>query len=98
MSSYEEVVEKDLVLLRSIQEYCYRTSWLNDYMSKIVSKNPLRDVVSVLWIFFAFGLVEIGPHHFWVVFMNLVGAFGMDSRSTSVLVMHPLLVNAVMLM
>jgi hypothetical protein len=84
MSSYEEVIEKDLVLLRSIQDYCYRTPWLNDYMARIVSKNPLRDVVSVLWIFFVYGLVEIGPHHFWVVVMNLVGAFGKHAAAVPI--------------
>jgi hypothetical protein len=81
MSSYEEVVEKDLELLRSIQEYCYRTPWLNDNMSKIISKNPLRDIVSILWLFFIYGLVEVGQKHFWVVFMNLVGAFGKSEQS-----------------
>lgn len=76
MSSYEEVVAKDLELLWSIQEYCYRTPWLNDRMSKIISKNPLRDIVSILWIFFVMGLVELGPKHFWVVAMNMVVSFG----------------------
>ena len=85
MSSYEEVVEKDIELLRSVQEYCYRTPWLNDTMSRIVSKNPLRDIVSVLWLFFIYGLVEIGQRHFWVVAMNLIGAFGKFQVDTMLL-------------
>ena len=76
MSSYEEVVSKDLELLWSIQEYCYRTPWLNDRMSKIISKNPLKDIVIVLWIFFILGLVELKEKHFWVVIMNLTVAYG----------------------
>jgi len=76
MSSYDEVVAKDLELLWSIQEFCYRTPWINDRMSKIISKNPLRDIVSILWIFFILGLVELKEKHFWVVTMNLAVSFG----------------------
>ena len=75
MSSYDEVVAKDLELLWSIQEFCYRTPWLNDRMMKIISKNPLRDIVSILWIFFIVGIVELKEKHFWVVSMNLTVSF-----------------------
>lgn len=75
MSSYDEVVAKDLELLWSIQEFCYRTPWLNDRMLKIISKNPLRDIVSILWIFFIVGIVELKEKHFWVVSMNLTVSF-----------------------
>ena len=76
MSTYEEVIAKDLELLWSIQEFCYRTPWLNQRMSQIVSKYPLRDIVSILWLFFIYGIVEIGVRHFWVVVVNLAAAFG----------------------
>ena len=75
MSSYEDVVKKDLELLWSIQEYCYRTPWLNDIMTKIISKNPLKDICILVWIFFAIGILEIGSYHFWVASTNLVAAF-----------------------
>jgi hypothetical protein len=75
MASYEEVVSKDLELLWSIQEYCYRTPWINQGMSKIISKNPFKDIVIILWIFYIVGLVEIGHKHFWVVAINMIVSF-----------------------
>lgn len=76
MSSYQEVVEKDLQLLWSIQEYCQRTPSVHNLFSRIVSKNPAKDVVLVLWLFFCYGLVEIGMEHFWVASINITVALG----------------------
>ena len=41
-------------------------------MSKIISKNPLQDVVLVVWFFSAIGMLEIGFIHFWVAITNLL--------------------------
>jgi len=81
MSSYEEVVQKDLELLWVIQEYCRRTPWIANIMHSVVSKHPLKDIVSVLWAFFFYGVVELQFVHFWVVVSNLVVASGKDLDS-----------------
>jgi hypothetical protein len=70
MASYDEMVYKDMELMRIIQYQIYSTSWLQDLFTKCVSKNPLKDIVLVLWFFFVFGLFEIGVKHFWVVMIN----------------------------
>ncbi len=76
MSSYEEVIQKDLELMWSILNYCRRTPWLSEKMDFIISKNPMKDIVIVIWLFFAFGVIEIGSKHFWVGISNLIFAFG----------------------
>lgn len=76
MKSYSDVISKDLELLWSIQEYCYQTPWLNQRMASITSKNPLKDIVIILWVFYIVGLVKLGATHFWVVSINLAAAFG----------------------
>ena len=43
-------------------------------MSKIISKNPLQDVVLVVWFFSAIGMLEMGFIHFWVASTNLLFA------------------------
>jgi len=78
MSSYEEVVQKDLALLWAIQEYCRRMPWISSAMHSVVSKHPLRDIVSVLWAFFLYGVVELHFAHFWVVVSNLGVASGIE--------------------
>ncbi len=76
MTSYEEVVEKDIELLWSIQEYVRKTPWIDNTMTKIVSKHPLQDICALIWLFCLFGLFEVGSPHFWVVAVNLAGSFG----------------------
>ena len=76
MSSYEEVIQKDLELLWVIQEYCYRTPWLNNLMKSIISKNPMKDIVNILWIFFIYGCIEFNHKHFWIVVLNAAFSFG----------------------
>lgn len=76
MATYEDVVQKDLELLWSIQDYCYRTPWINSSLARIVSKNPLKDIVIILWGCFAIGLFDIGAKHFWLVTINATVAFG----------------------
>jgi hypothetical protein len=70
MSSYDEVISKDIELLKSINIKIGRYPRFHDFLSKVVSKNPLKDVVLVLWFFFIFGIFEVGVKHFWVVVMN----------------------------
>lgn len=72
MSSYNDVVSKDIELLQLINHKIDQSNWLSDFFAKVVSKNPLKDVVLVLWFFFVFGLFEVGSKHFWVVIMNLI--------------------------
>lgn len=71
MSSYEEVVEKDLELMWAIRRYCKSQRWIVDTMRHIVSKHPLRDIVLALWIAFIVAWIEIGHHHFWIAVMNV---------------------------
>lgn len=79
MSSYDDVVQKDIELMWLILNYCRRTPWLSDKMDFIISKNPMKDIVIIIWVCFAVGIVEIGSKHFWVVFMNMVVSFGNDN-------------------
>lgn len=76
MSSYDEVVEKDLELMWTIKRYCKVNPWVDEVFGRIVSKYPFRDIVLLLWIIFIVGLFEIGVHHFWVAFMNIIVAMG----------------------
>ncbi len=76
MSSYDEMVEKDLQLMWSIQSFCHRTPWLNEKMAFITSKNPMKDIVIVIWLFFVIGVIELKEKHFWVAVSNLVFSFG----------------------
>jgi hypothetical protein len=73
-SSYDDMIEKDLELLWVINDYISSTPRLQDFFGKIVSKYPWKDVVVVVWCFFAIGISEIGRNHFWVVVMNLIFA------------------------
>jgi hypothetical protein len=41
----------------------------------LINKHPFQDIVIVLYLFFAVGLVDIGKQHFWVVVTNLSLAF-----------------------
>lgn len=75
MSSYDEMVQKDLRLMWSILNYCESVPWLQDKMSKIVSKYPWKDISIAIWLFFVVGLFEIGTKHFFVVATNLASAY-----------------------
>lgn len=72
MASFQEMVDKDIELMYSINEYCNRTPWLKDSMSRIVSLHPWKDITAVVWIAFLIGMMEIGSAHFWVVMVNLI--------------------------
>jgi len=74
-NSYNDMIDRDLELLWKIQDYCYRTPWLDDRMSKIINKHPWQDISTVIWLFFGIGLYEIGSRHFFIVMMNLGFAF-----------------------
>ena len=76
LHQYDEVVKSDLELLWSIQEYCYRNSYINEKMSLIVSKYPFKDIVMVIWMFAIVGYVQLGVKHFWVVVLNLIVCVG----------------------
>src|SRR4051794_21821179 len=75
MSSYEEVVQKDIQLMWSILTYCQQP-WISEKMDMIISKNPMKDIVIIIWLFYVYGLVEVGAKHFWITVMNLIFAFG----------------------
>jgi len=74
-SNYNDMIENDLELLWKIQDYCYRTPWLDDRMAKIINKHPWQDISSIIWFFFIIGLYEIGSKHFFVVMLNLGFSF-----------------------
>jgi hypothetical protein len=70
MSTYDEVISKDIELLKSINNTISFFPRFHNFLAKVVSKNPMKDVVLVLWFFFVFGMFEVGIKHFWVVAMN----------------------------
>lgn len=76
MSTFEEMIQKDLQLMWSIQSFCHEASWLSETMNMITNKNPLKDIVIVIWLLFIIGVIEFGQSHFWVVILNLVVSFG----------------------
>lgn len=69
--SFDNMIQNDLQLLWSIQDYCYNEEWINKHMLSIVSIHPWKDVCSIIWVFFMIGVVEIKTKHFFVVSMNL---------------------------
>lgn len=69
------MIEKDIDLLWTIQDYCYRNDWLNNLLSRIVSKHPWKDIGMIIWIFFIIGVIELKAQHFFPVVMNLITAF-----------------------
>jgi len=74
-SQYEELIEADLALLWSIQDWVYRRPWLDSRLARIVHKHPWNDVCVLVWLFAALGVYEFGAHHFWMVATNLLMAF-----------------------
>jgi hypothetical protein len=68
---YDDMVQNDLELMWTIQEYCQRKRWINNIMSRIISKHPFQDIGVVIWAFFGIGCMEIGTQHFFVVVLNL---------------------------
>eukprot|EP01038_Epipyxis_sp_PR26KG_P009209 gene9209-12419_t len=76
MSAFNEMINKDLSLMRVINQFCSSeyNPRIHTFMSNIVSKHPWRDIGMILWAFFAIGVFEIGASHFWVVMMNITVA------------------------
>jgi hypothetical protein len=74
-TGFEDVIRQEVRLLFAIQDYCRQHPQLDYFMSSIVSKHPLKDIVLLLYLFFVFGLVEVGHNHFWICMMNLPCAF-----------------------
>lgn len=72
MASFQEMIDKDKELMLQMNEKINQSVWLSGFFEKVVSKNPFKDVVLVLWFFFVFGLFQVGVKHFWVVIMNFV--------------------------
>ena len=76
MSSFDDMLEKDTLLLWNILDFIRSLPWLDSTFSKMISKKPWQDIVLVLWFIFGVGLFEIGAVHLWVVSMNFVFALG----------------------
>lgn len=74
MSSLQEVVQKDIELLFSIQTFFKEHPKLDKVFSIIISKHPWRDISMVIWIIFVVSSIELGVKHFWVVIFNLIFA------------------------
>jgi len=73
--SYQALVEKDLELIWSIQDFIYKRPWLDRRLAAIVSKYPWNDVVMLVWLSFGLGLMLIGAKHFWLCATNLALSF-----------------------
>jgi len=69
--TYEDVIEQDIELSWAVQHYVHSNPKLEEWMLRIVDKSPLRDICSLIWIFFIIGCVEMRMKHFWVVIPNL---------------------------
>jgi hypothetical protein len=76
MSSYDEMLQKDTLLLWSILDSIRSLPWLESTFAKIISKKPWQDIVLILWLIFGIGLFEVGSPHLWVVSINFIFALG----------------------
>ena len=65
----------DLLRLRNFQTYCYQHPRIDSFYRRVVSKNPLKDIVMLLPLSFIVALSQIGAKHFWVVGINLSATF-----------------------
>ena len=50
--TYEDVIEQDIELSWAVQHYVHGNPKLEEWMLRIVDKSPLRDICSLIWIFF----------------------------------------------
>ena len=73
---YEDIVQRDIEIHWLVLEFCERNPWIRDNMNMIVSKYPWQDICVIVSIAFVWGLLEIGPHFFWVCAINLGISFG----------------------
>lgn len=76
-SNYNEMIEKDIELMWAIQDFCHKRPWIDNIMSRLVSRHPWNDVCAIIWLFFVYGIFEIGILHFWIVCTNLAGSFAL---------------------
>lgn len=72
---FKKFIKDDLDNMRRIRNYCTSNPRVDNWMTSIINKHPFQDIVVVLYLFFAVGLVDIGKMHFWVVVTNLSLAF-----------------------
>jgi hypothetical protein len=72
---FSDIVARDVEFLWSIQDYVYKTPWLDYRMSQIVSKQPWNDIGAMIWITSLVGCFELGVRHFWVVVTNLGASY-----------------------
>ena len=84
-SIFDQIILKDMELLFNIQKTCNKFEWLNNFLRSIISKNPLQDIVFILFPFFLIGIFInnkiIGLEHFWVVSTNLLASFGKSENN-----------------
>jgi hypothetical protein len=72
---FKKLIKDDLINIRKIRNYCTSNPRIDNWMRSIINKHPFQDIVIVLYLFFAVGLVDIGKKHFWVVVTNISVAF-----------------------
>ena len=72
---YKKLIKDDLHNIRKIRNYCASNPKIDNWMKSLINKHPFQDIVVVLYLFFAVGLVDIGKEHFWVVVTNLSVAY-----------------------
>ena len=76
LSAYNAMIHVDLKILWLIQDICFSFSLIDNFLNKLVSKNPLQDIVFSVAPLFIIGVVDIGASHFWLVLGNLVIVYG----------------------
>lgn len=52
---YKKLIIKEIKILKEIQIYCQQHPKIDSFFKNITSKNPLQDIVLILYLFFAFG-------------------------------------------
>jgi len=72
---FKKLIKDHLLNIRKIRNYCTSNPRIDNWMRSLINKHPFQDIVVVLYLFFAVGLVDIGKQHFWVVVTNLSLAF-----------------------
>src|SRR5689334_11442232 len=75
-SRFEQVIEKDLEILRSIDRLFRSNRILGIIAGSVVSKYPWNDISILIWIVFVIGIIEYGRTHFWIGIVNLGLCYG----------------------
>lgn len=53
--TFKKLILEEIRLLKSIQVYFQKNPTMDSFFKNITSKNPLQDIILVLYFFFGFG-------------------------------------------